>query len=131
MQQWLLSTLQHSNVNPFTAISALETQDNNLFNPTVHCVDTYSMTSQYDLLKIWFYMYWAHLRRIKTEEKAKVDAAVWGTELIQVLAALAILHQDYLRKGKNSYYSSYHPGAIHPILYIVLVQKNLHGKELN
>ena len=27
-------------------------------------------------------------RRIKTEEKAKVVAAVWGTELLQFLAAL-------------------------------------------
>ena len=27
-----------------------------------------------------------------TEEKAKVVAAAWGTELIQFLAALAILH---------------------------------------
>ena len=31
-----------------------------------------------------------HRRRIKTEEKAKVVAAVWGTELIQFLAALAV-----------------------------------------
>ena len=30
-----------------------------------------------------------HRKRIKTEEKAKVVAAVWGTELIQFLAALA------------------------------------------
>ena len=29
-----------------------------------------------------------HKRRIKTEEKAKVVAAVWGTALIQFLAAL-------------------------------------------
>ena len=35
-----------------------------------------------------------HRRRIRTEEKAKVVAAVWGTECIQFLAALAILHQD-------------------------------------
>ena len=33
-------------------------------------------------------------RRIKTEEKAKVVAAVWGTEFIQFLATLAIWHQD-------------------------------------
>ena len=33
-----------------------------------------------------------HRRRIKTEDKAKVVAAAWGTELIQFLAALAILH---------------------------------------
>ena len=37
-----------------------------------------------------------HRRRIKTDEKAKVVAAVWGTELIQFLAALATFHQDYL-----------------------------------
>ena len=35
-----------------------------------------------------------HKRRIKTEEKAKIVAAGWGTELIQFLAAQAILHQD-------------------------------------
>ena len=33
-----------------------------------------------------------HRRRITTEEKAKVVAAVRGTEFIKVLAALAILH---------------------------------------
>ena len=35
-----------------------------------------------------------HRRRINTKEKANVVAAVWGTELIQFLAALAIFHQD-------------------------------------
>ena len=35
-----------------------------------------------------------HRRRINTEEKAKVVAAAWRTELIQFLAALAILHHD-------------------------------------
>ena len=29
-----------------------------------------------------------------TEEKAKVVAAGWGTEFVQFLAALAVLHQD-------------------------------------
>ena len=33
-----------------------------------------------------------HSRRIKTEEKAEVIAAVWGTDLIPFLAALTILH---------------------------------------
>ena len=33
-----------------------------------------------------------HRRRIKTDGKAKVVAAFWGTELIQFLAALAVLH---------------------------------------
>ena len=40
-------------------------------------------------------------RIIKTEEKAKVVAAIWGTELIQFLAALAILHQDDWKKWMN------------------------------
>ena len=34
----------------------------------------------------------SHRRRINTEEKAKVVAAAWVTELIQFLAKLAILH---------------------------------------
>ena len=33
-----------------------------------------------------------HRRRIKTEKKAKVVACVWGEEMIQFLAALAVLH---------------------------------------
>ena len=33
-----------------------------------------------------------HRRRIKTEVKAKVVAAVWGARLIIFFAALAILH---------------------------------------
>ena len=40
-------------------------------------------------------------RRIKTEEMAKVVAAVWGTELIQFLASLAISHQDDFKKRMN------------------------------
>ena len=63
-----------------------------------------------------------HIRRTYTEEKAKVVAAVWGKELIQFLAILAILHQDALKKGMNSTYPSYRPGPIHSILHNVLVQ---------
>ena len=37
-------------------------------------------------------------RRIKTKEKAKVVAAVWGEEIIKFLAALAELHQDDLKE---------------------------------
>ena len=37
---------------------------------------------------------WGHRRRINTEEKAKVVAAVWGTEFLQFLAALAVFHYD-------------------------------------
>ena len=63
-----------------------------------------------------------HRRLIKTEEKVKVVVTVWGTELIKFLATLAILHQGDFKKGMNSSYSSYRPGAIHPILHIVLAQ---------
>ena len=42
-----------------------------------------------------------HRRRINTEEKAKDVSAVWGTELIQFLAALDILHQADLEKRMN------------------------------
>ena len=42
--------------------------------------------------------------------------------MIKFLAALAILHQADLKKGMNSSNSSNHPGAIHPILYIILMQ---------
>ena len=38
---------------------------------------------------------------VKTEEKAKVIAAVWGTKLIQFLAASAIFHKDDLKKRMN------------------------------
>ena len=40
---------------------------------------------------------YTHRRRISTEEKAKVVAASWGTELLPFLAALAILHPDELK----------------------------------
>ena len=46
---------------------------------------------------IIFVQHYTHRRRIKTEEKAKVVAAAVGTELIQLLAAQAILHQDNLK----------------------------------
>ena len=42
-----------------------------------------------------------HRIRLNTEEKAKVVAAAWGTALILLLAALAILHQDDLKKRMN------------------------------
>ena len=42
-----------------------------------------------------------HRRRIKTEKKAKVVAAVWGTEFIQFLAALDIFDQDEKRINRN------------------------------
>ena len=42
-----------------------------------------------------------HRRRVNTEEKAKVVADAWDTELIYFSAALAILHQDGLKKRIN------------------------------
>ena len=51
------------------------------------------------LYKIFCTMYNVHevrdkIKRIKTEEKAKVVAAAWGTEMIQFHATLAVLHQE-------------------------------------
>ena len=40
-------------------------------------------------------------RRIYTEEKAKVVAAVWGLEFIQFLAALAVMQKDDMKKRMN------------------------------
>ena len=54
-----------------------------------------------------------HRRRIKTEEKTKVIAAVWGTEFCT---------RTILKNRMNTSYSSNHPGAIFPILQIILVQ---------
>ena len=51
--------------------------------------------------------------------EAKVVTDVWGTEWIQFLATLTILHRDDLKKGINSSYSI---GAIHSILHRVLEQ---------
>ena len=43
----------------------------------------------------------SHSRRIYTEEKKKVVAAVWRTESIQFHATLQIQHQDDLKKRMN------------------------------
>ena len=40
-------------------------------------------------------------RRIYIAEKAKVVAAVWRAEFIKFLAALAVLHQDDIKKRMN------------------------------
>ena len=47
-----------------------------------------------------------HRRRIYTEGKAKVIAAIWVTEFIQFLVALAIFHQDGLKNRMNSSFST-------------------------
>ena len=46
-----------------------------------------------------------HRRRINTYEKAKVVASVWGEELIQFLAALAVLPRTILKNRMNSFFS--------------------------
>ena len=47
---------------------------------------------------IIFLEIWQQLRRrIHTEEKAKVVAVAWRTELLQIFAALAILQKDDLK----------------------------------
>ena len=45
-----------------------------------------------------------HRRRINTEEKAKVVAAVLGAEFIKFLAALAILPRTILKNRMNSFF---------------------------
>ena len=47
-----------------------------------------------------------HRRRIKTEEKAKIVAAVWGAELIKFRAALAVCTKTILKNIMNSSFSS-------------------------
>ena len=54
-----------------------------------------------------------------------------GTELIQFIAALAVFHQDDWKKGMNSSYSLYPPGAIGPILHIDLVQNSSGARNLS
>ena len=66
-----------------------------------------------------------HRRRIYTEEKAKVVAAVWGTEFIQFLAALAVLHQDDKKKRMKCTRIKWKKGWIHRILQIVLVSNSI------
>ena len=55
-----------------------------------------------------------HRRKIYSEEKANVVAAVWGTEFIKFLATQDFLHKDELhqddrKERKNSSYSSNRP----------------------
>ena len=56
-------------------------------------------------------MYFVHRRRIKIEDKTKVIGAIWGTELIQFLAALAIFHQDDLKKRTNRITATWQSGC--------------------
>ena len=59
-----------------------------------------------------------------TDRREGKDRLFRGQNFSQFIAALANLHQDDLKKGMNSSYSSYRPSAIHPILHIVLVQNS-------
>ena len=69
-----------------------------------------------------------HRRRINTEEKSKVVAAIWGAQIASVCchaSYLGLWHKcdkDDSRKRMNSFYYSNRPGASHPILQIFLVQ---------
>ena len=66
-----------------------------------------------------------HRRRIKTEEKVKDVAAVWGAEFIQYLAALAILHKDeFEEKDEFILFLQIIPVATHPIHQLVLLQNS-------
>ena len=62
------------------------------------------------------------LQKDKDRRESKGRRCCWGTECIQFIAAKAIFHQDDLKEGINSSYSSHHPGAIHPVIHIALVQ---------
>ena len=48
---------------------------------------------------VFINLHFTHRRKMCTEKKAKVVAAVLGTEFINFLATLAILHQDDLKNG--------------------------------
>ena len=52
------------------------------------------------LYKKYCTVYNVHRRRIKTEAKAKVVSAVWGTECILFIATLAILHYRTILKNR-------------------------------
>ena len=71
----------------------------------------------------------SHRRSIKTEEKVKVIAVVWGKEFIQFLLTLTFFHQGAVKKEMISSYSSYCSGELHPNLQIVLVQNCKNGKK--
>ena len=55
------------------------------------------------------------IRRIKTEEKAKVVK-----DISQFLAPLAVLPRSILKNRMNSFFCLNHPGEIHHVIQIVL-----------
>ena len=62
------------------------------------------------MVGIFFGIHDIHRRMINTEEMAKVVAPVLRTDLLQFLAAQAILHQDDQKNKMQSSFSSNHPG---------------------
>ena len=74
-----------------------------------------------------------HIRRIKTEEKAKVVASVRGEEFIKFLAALVVLHFDnYDDTNMMNSSFSFKSFGCNSLFKIVLAwQNNCRGKELN
>ena len=58
----------------------------------------YTSISSHSKPQVNYAVYMHHRRRINT----KVDATVWGTEFNQLLATLAILYQDDLKKRINT-----------------------------
>ena len=65
--------------------------------------DFYEMKLTSKYLQVWiiFSRLESYKIRINTVKKAKVVTAVWGTNLIQILAALAIFDQDDMKKNVN------------------------------
>ena len=63
---------------------------------------------QYTLYGVPVHQY-AHRRRMETEAKAKVVPSVWGADIVQFLAALAVLPRSVWKKRFNS-------SSIDPIL---------------
>ena len=68
-------------------------------------------------LKFWGFTIW---RRIYTEDKAKVVAAVWGIYFIQFLAALAVLPPDNMKKRMSRTRMIWRQEWIHPVLQIIV-----------
>ena len=64
---------------------------------TYHC--TCNLPFYLTVRKMVALIPYIHKRRIKTEEKAKVVASVWGEEFIQFLASLAVLHWKIWIRG--------------------------------
>ena len=68
-------------------------------------------------MMLQFMLLCVHWRRIKTEEKAKVVAAVWGADSIHFFATLAIfsiLHQDDMKNRINCTRTIWRIGLIAP-----------------